>query len=80
LLIAILLLTVFSTRAQAQTTLSSQSSYKDMVGENPDADADIKPVGDFLIYLVCGDLDKAKSLLAENFKGYGPSATDSTYH
>jgi ketosteroid isomerase-like protein len=78
LLIAILLLTVFSTRAQAQTTPSSQSSYKDMVVENPNADADIKLVGDFLNYLVSGDLDKAKSLLAENFKGYGPSPTDST--
>jgi ketosteroid isomerase-like protein len=67
-----------STGIQAQTALSSQSSYKDMVVENPNADADIKLVGDFLNYLVSGDLDKAKSLLAENFKGYGPSPTDST--
>ena len=78
LLIAILLLTIFSMRAQAQTTSSSESSHKDMVGENPNADADIKLVGDFLNYLVSGDLDKAKSLLSENFKGYGPSPTDST--
>jgi ketosteroid isomerase-like protein len=68
----------YSTGIQAQTAPSSQSSYKDMVGENPNADADIKLVGDFLNYLVSGDLDKAKSLLAENFKGYGPSPTDST--
>ena len=78
LLFALLLLTVFTTRTQAQSTPAAQPGYKDLVVENPNADADIKIVGDFLNSLVSGDLDKAKSLLSENFKGYGPSPTDST--
>ena len=78
LLFALLLFTVFTMRTQAQSTAASQPGYKDLVVENPNADADIKIVGDFLNSLVSGDLDKAKSLLSENFKGYGPSPTDST--
>jgi len=78
LLFALLLFTVFTMRTQAQSTAASQPGYKDLVVENPNADADIKIVGDFLNSLVSGDLDKAKSLLSENFKGYGPSPKDST--
>jgi len=78
LLFATLLLTVFATRTQAQPAQTSQSSYKDVVVENPDADADIKIVGDFLSSLASGDLEKAKSLLSEEFKGYGPAPTDSS--
>ncbi len=78
LLFAILMLTIFTNRAQAQTAPASQPGHKDVVVENPNADADIKMVGDFLNFLVLGDLDKAKGLLAENYKGYGPAPSDST--
>jgi len=78
LLFAAVLLTVLATIAQAQSTQTSQPSYKDMVVENPDAEADMKVVGDFVNSLVSGDLDKAKSLMSENYKEYGPAPTDSS--
>ena len=78
LLFATLLLPVLLTRAQAQSTPASQPRYKDLVAENSNADVDIKVVGDFLNSLVSGDLEKAKSLLTEKFKGYGPAPADSS--
>jgi hypothetical protein len=39
--------------------------------------ADLKTVGDYVNALAANDLDKAKSLLAENYKGSGPSPKDS---
>jgi ketosteroid isomerase-like protein len=78
LLIAAFLLTALSTRAQAQSVSTPQIRYKDRATENPNADADIKIVGDFLNSIVSGDLNKAKSLLTETFKGYGPSPADSS--
>ncbi|HEY5122335.1 MAG TPA: hypothetical protein VIK14_01225 [Ignavibacteria bacterium] len=78
LLFATLMFPVFSTGAQAQSTPASQPRYKDLVVENPNAESDIKIVGDFLNLLVSGDLDKAKSLLAEKYIAYGPAPTDSS--
>jgi len=72
--LALLLFAVSVTRAQAQAT---PMHYKDAVVENPTADADIKTVTDFTNALVSGDLTKAKSLMADSYKGYGPSYTDS---
>jgi ketosteroid isomerase-like protein len=77
LFFATLLLTLFSTKVCGQDIQAVQSRYKDLVVENSNADADIKVVGDFLNSLVSGDLEKAKSLLTENFKGYGPAPADS---
>lgn len=71
-----LLLTILTT-AQAQSSISSQPRYKDMVLENPDAETDIKVVSDFVNSVVSGDLDKAKTLLSANYKGHGPAPTDS---
>jgi ketosteroid isomerase-like protein len=76
LILVILFLSVYSTKAQTQATTSNH--YRDNVVDNPNAESDIKIVGDYLRLLVSGDLDKAKSLLAVNYKGYGPSPTDST--
>lgn len=56
----------------------TQLAYKDAIVENPNAEADIKVVGDYVKALVSGDQDKAKSLLAPNYKGRGPSSLDST--
>ncbi len=78
LLFATLLLTVFATAVQAQSTTAPPPRYKDVVVDNPNAEADMKVVGDFVNALTAGDLDKAKSLLAEKYKGYGPSPVDST--
>jgi predicted SnoaL-like aldol condensation-catalyzing enzyme len=72
-----LLLTIVATTTQAQLSPSSQPRYKDMILENPDAEADIKVVSDFVNSVVSGDLDKAKSLLSANYKGHGPALTDS---
>ncbi len=62
-----------SASAQAQNT----PRYKDVVVDNPTAEADMKVVGDFVNALVSGDLDKAKSLAAPTYIGRGPSRLDS---
>lgn len=73
---AVLILTActFSAQAQAQTA----PSYKDLVVDNPTAEADMKTVGDYVTALTAGDLVKAKSLLASTYMNYGPAATDSS--
>lgn len=62
---------------QAQTKPVSAPHYKDLVGENPAADADIQVVAAYLNYLAAGNTAKAKMLLTDNYRGYGPAATDS---
>ncbi|GAB2522487.1 hypothetical protein [Spirosoma aerophilum] len=62
-----------SASAQAQQT----TRYKDVVVDNPTAEADMKVVGDFINSLVSGDLRKARSLTAPTYIGRGPAATDS---
>jgi ketosteroid isomerase-like protein len=69
-----IIIALFSTTGFCQTKLA----YKDAIVDNPNAEADIKVVGDFMKACVSGDLDKAKSLLAPNYKGRGPSSLDST--
>jgi hypothetical protein len=78
LFFAILVCSVFVTNAQAKPAAAKQLRYKDVVADNPTAEADMKVVADFVNMLTSGDLDKAKSLLAEKYKGYGPSPADST--
>ncbi len=68
-----IIIALFSTTGFCQTKLA----YKDAIVDNPNAEADIKVVGDYVKALVSGDLDKAKSLLAPNYKGRGPSQLDS---
>jgi ketosteroid isomerase-like protein len=78
LLISLLMLTAVTTKAQTQSAKAPQPRYKDLVADNPNADADIKLVKDYLNLLVSGNADKAKSLLAENFMAFGPSPADSS--
>jgi len=68
-----------SSNAHAQNTAAQTTVYhhNDINKENPTADQDIKVLEDFENAIVSGDLDKAKSFLADNFKGYGPGANDS---
>jgi len=61
-----------------QATPASQLRYKEVVVENPNAEADMKVVADFVNALTNADLIKAKSLLTANYLGYGPAPTDST--
>jgi len=77
LIFAALLLTVLATTTQAQSTPSSNPRYKDVVVENPNAEADMKLVSDYVNSLVSGDTVKAKTLMASSYKGYGPSVADS---
>lgn len=76
-LLALLMLAIGFTSAKAQSPSDKQPRYKDMIGENPNAEADIKLVSDYVNRLVAGDIDKAISMLASNFIGYGPGPTDS---
>ncbi|WP_347159035.1 hypothetical protein [Pontibacter chitinilyticus] len=77
LLFVVFMLSVSVTVTQAQSTSTAQPRYNDVVGENPNAEADMRVVGDYVNALVSGDLEKAKTLLANNYKGYGPAPTDS---
>jgi len=77
LVLAILVLSIGVTSANAQAATAKPPSYKDFVSENPNADADIKMVSDYVHKLVAGDVDKAVSMLASNYKGYGPGPADS---
>ncbi|MEO9022149.1 MAG: hypothetical protein ABI237_07285 [Ginsengibacter sp.] len=77
MLLASLLLTVFTTTIQAQSQKASKPHYKDMVMENPNAEADIQVVSDFVNSLVSGNIATAKAKLAKNYMGYGPSSADS---
>jgi ketosteroid isomerase-like protein len=77
LLLAILMLSIVFTSAKAQTSMAKEAHYKDFVGENPDADADVKLVSDYVNKLVAGDVDKAVSALSSDFKNFGPGPSDS---
>src|SRR5678815_3841806 len=80
LIVASLLFGISSTNVQAQNTDANSTVYhhNDFNKENPTADQDIMVLEDYAnALLVSGDLEKAKSFLADNFKGYGPAVTDS---
>ncbi len=77
LLSAAFIFAVFVTPVHAQSSKEATASYKNFVGENPTDDADIKTAGDFVNALIAGNLDKAKSLMADGYIGYGPGSTDS---
>jgi ketosteroid isomerase-like protein len=76
LLLAAIIFAVSAGKAQAQA--AKPIHQKDMISHNPTADADIKTVTDFTNWLVSGDIDKARSLMADSYKAYGPSPADST--
>ncbi|GAB2569157.1 hypothetical protein [Spirosoma areae] len=67
-----------SALAQAQNTPANPPRYKDVVVDNPTAEADMNVVGGFVNALVSGDVDKAKSLVSATYMGHGPAATDSS--
>lgn len=68
--------TLFFGSASAQS--QNPPRYKDVVVDNPTAEADMKVVADFANALtVTGDQAKARSLVSANFMGRGPAAIDS---
>jgi hypothetical protein len=77
LFVSFLLLAAANSPVQAQTKSATPLRYKDTVEANATADADIKVVSEYVNTLIGGYADKAKVLLASNYKGYGPSAADS---
>ena len=78
LLIVTLLLTAFSSGVKSQTKPAKELTYKDYVGDNPNAVSDLKLVGDYINALVAGDMEKAKNLMIPSYKGTGPGPADST--
>ena len=52
-------------------------SYKDVVTQNPNAEADIKILSDYTNALVNNKMDVAANQLSEKYMGYGPAANDS---
>lgn len=86
LFFAALLITIFGTSGCDQTTTNVLDTetikdtvlkYIDFIGENPNAEADMKVVSDFVNACVNEDTIKAKSLLDANYLGFGPSINDS---
>jgi hypothetical protein len=63
--------------ATAQAQNAPTPRYKDMVAENPTAEADMKVIGDYVNALVAGETDKAKGMLAPGYIGHGPARLDS---
>jgi len=76
MLTAILMFSI-SNFLQAQSKPAAPPRYKDVVVDNPNAEADLKTVGDYINALVAADYDKANSYLANNYMGHGPSPKDS---
>ncbi len=77
ILMATLIVAACVPSAKRQST-SSEVHYADMVGDNPDAEADIKVVSGYLnTLIVAGDVDKATSMLTSDFMDYGPGPEDS---
>lgn len=72
LLAFIMLLVPIITNAQEK-----ELKYDDIVVENPEAEADIKIVTDYVNALVNNKMAKAEMLLAEKYMGYGPAVNDS---
>ena len=64
----------FSTLSFAQ---DKTPSYKELVAENPNAEADIKIVSDYSNALVNNKMDEAEKQLSEKYMAYGPAANDS---
>lgn len=78
LFLATLLVAISITPAKSQSSPPAKVSYHDVIGDNPDAEADIKLVTDYVNNLVNGDVDNAISVLTPGYKGYGPGPGDST--
>ena len=77
LLVAALLVAAANLTAHAQTKPAPQPRYTDLVGDNPTTEADLQTVGSYLSLITAGNTEKARMLLADTYRGYGPGAADS---
>ena len=77
LLVAALLVAAANLTAHAQTKPAPQPRYADRVGDNPTTEADLLTVGSYLSLITAGNTEKAKLLLADTYRSYGPGAADS---
>ena len=59
-----------------QITIAQEMNFNETVTQNPTPDEDLKVVTEYLDALVNNNLDKAGSLLADDFSGSGPSDGD----
>lgn len=62
----------------ASMSFAQTPTYKDLVVDNPNAEADMKVIADFSKAIEAGDGDKMKSLLSNKAMMYGPSPVDSS--
>ena len=74
---AAMLVAATTLTAQAQTKPAAPARYADYIGDNPTTEADIQTVTNYINFLMAGDTDKARLLLTDTYRGYGPAATDS---
>jgi hypothetical protein len=78
-LLSILVLAISITAAKAQKTPPTKAMhYADFVTANPNADADVKLVTDYVNNLIGGNIDKAMASVTSGYWGYGPGPGDST--
>ncbi len=62
----------------ASMSFAQTPTYKDLVVDNPNAEADMKVIADFSNAIAAGDAAKMKSLLSDKAMMYGPSPVDSS--
>ena len=72
-----LLLLCFLIISQLSFSQTEAPKYKDVVVENPEAEADMKVVSDYVKALVNNKMMEAEKLLSEKYMGYGPAVNDS---
>ncbi|WP_299111556.1 hypothetical protein [uncultured Winogradskyella sp.] len=72
-----LLLLLFLIISQLSFAQDKAPKYSDIVVENPEPEADIKVVSNYVNALINNKMMEAKELLSDNYIGYGPAANDS---
>lgn len=72
-LLGTLLLLAFTLQMSAQDS----PAYKDLVVENPEPEADMKVLADYVNWLTAGKTDEVKAILSDSYLAYGPGQADS---
>ena len=67
--LTLILLAALTTAVQAQDT----PSYKDMVVDNPEPEADLKVIADYVAAIEAGDIEKLSSVMADDIIVMGPT-------
>ncbi|SHE38091.1 Ketosteroid isomerase-related protein [Cnuella takakiae] len=78
--ISILLLLALMTatlQTMGQTPTQASFNYKELITDNPNPERDVQIVSAYVNAIVAGELDKARELMASNFKTSGPGPMDS---